>query len=1271
MTSSEEEDTLQDVSQQLSNIYIDKDIPESNENHSKENSESYCTGSARKRLIILSLSLENFKSYAGNVTVGPFHKSFSAIVGPNGSGKSNVIDAMLFVFGKRAKQMRLNRVSDLIYSASDSQIQPQQTSVTVRFCEICDKGSTEEEFQIVPGSEFEVKRTAFMNNTSKYFLNGESTPYSEIRTLLLSKGVDLENNRFLILQGEIEQIALMKPKATSSHEEGLLEYLEDIIGSNTYVEAIEQTSQEIERLSEERTSVLNKVKALGKELKNLESSKEEAKSYLELQSEVLRQKGLKCHLMLRNSQLGKKRALERSQFLNEQLSNLKETNAAIKKKMTELEESYKEACSQYEQGVDKLNELKDQFSKHEQDDVKCREELKHLLKTQKKILAKIQDHKESIQREKSSLVDNENHLKEVEIEFDRLKSQLATEEENLQQVYHKLRHSTKDIRDEILTKKEILAARKNEVDIHQNTLKELDEAIEQLVGKINEPEQLLNGVKERISSLDEEINKIQNDIERVKTKYEAYQLDTLQKRKHELLLKEKELESNISKIRVRIEASKIDTSRRQNKNKMNQALGAAAKNGVLSGLLGRLADLGTVDEKYDLATGAAIGTAAEHLVVRTAEEAERCIAFLKSNSLGRTTFIILEKLQYLQEKLKSPQIPKGSKRLIDLVQVENEEARLAFYFVVRDTLVAPNLDEATRLAYQPTKRNRVVTLAGQLIEPAGTISGGGSSKVSFRQFQANELLDGDKLRCLEDSLKEAFEELERVRVEIRDLSSHEQHELIELEQLTNEKDRYESSKKSLLEQRKELQKRLAQLERELGDGTTSTWKKHREALVGKREETLKLLEQSKEEIAKLEEDLNVLDERMNEVGGEQLRGAKSKVAASESKMQQVVTDRANTRFELEKATKTIEEAESNTAELEEELSSVDEQIQSRKKHLEVLENEALSVMENYKLCEEEQKVKEEKLSKVKREYESYKMQTASSRKEESRLENQIDDVKKKIQDMDSKITYWTKEEHSLKVEAEEHIVDLQNAGIPVTDGIDGFFLEVDAYETPKNWEDSIDKKILKLQEEMKRLNPDMTAIATYQVKETEYNKYVSELDKISNERDALRRKHDSLRKERLETFMKGFSIISKKLKELYQMITLGGDAELELVDALDPFSEGVVLSIRPPKKSWKNVSNLSGGEKTLSSLALVFALHHFRPAALYFMDEIDAALDFRNVSIIANYIKERTTDAQFIIVSLRNNMFELANRLIGIYKPKNETKSVALNPHSFGGVKVH
>ena len=176
-------------------------------------------------------------------------------------------------------------------------------------------------------------------------------------------------------------------------------------------------------------------------------------------------------------------------------------------------------------------------------------------------------------------------------------------------------------------------------------------------------------------------------------------------------------------------------------------------------------------------------------------------------------------------------------------------------------------------------------------------------------------------------------------------------------------------------------------------------------------------------------------------------------------------------------------------------------------------------------------------------------------------------------------------------------------------------------ELARGSEDEAQERTTLLESELAAMRPDMGAIDAWRAKEEEYGRRADELRALTAARDGVKREHDGLRKRRLDEFMAGFEVISLKLKEMYQMITLGGDAELELVDSLDPFAEGIVFSVRPPKKSWKNIANLSGGEKTLSSLALVFALHHYKPTPLYVMDEIDAALDFKNVSIVAHYIK--------------------------------------------------
>ena len=195
--------------------------------------------SDKTRLMITTMVLENFKSYAGVQEIGPFHKRFSSIVGPNGSGKSNVIDALLFVFHNRAKKLRQDKLSQLIHKSSGFP-NLEYAKVSVHFQLIYDNEASDDDYEVVAGSEFIVSLTAFLNNSSKYTLNGKNAKWEEVGAKLTNHGIDLNNNRFLILQGEVEQIAMMKPKGQTEHDEGLLEYLEDIIGSNEFKVRIEE-----------------------------------------------------------------------------------------------------------------------------------------------------------------------------------------------------------------------------------------------------------------------------------------------------------------------------------------------------------------------------------------------------------------------------------------------------------------------------------------------------------------------------------------------------------------------------------------------------------------------------------------------------------------------------------------------------------------------------------------------------------------------------------------------------------------------------------------------------------------------------------------------------------------------------------------------------------------------------------------------------------------------------------------------------------------------
>lgn len=301
------------------------------------------------RLMITKMILENFKSYAGVQEIGPFHKRFSSIVGPNGSGKSNVIDALLFVFAKKASQLRLKKVSELIHKSSGYP-NLQYAQVSVYFQLIHDDESSEDDFEVVPGSEFVISRIAYSDNTSKYTVNSKNSTATEVKKLLDSYGINLDNNRFLILQGEVEQIAMMKPKASSPSEDGLLEYLEDIIGSNRYVERIEEVSKSLDAINEQRLERVNRLKLAERDRDNLSGSKAEAENYLEKERDIRRQQNV-IYQAIQGV------ALKNVTDFQERLGKLNEKIAKGKAKRTEYDSKLKEMEKQYVQAHKEYNEV--------------------------------------------------------------------------------------------------------------------------------------------------------------------------------------------------------------------------------------------------------------------------------------------------------------------------------------------------------------------------------------------------------------------------------------------------------------------------------------------------------------------------------------------------------------------------------------------------------------------------------------------------------------------------------------------------------------------------------------------------------------------------------------------------------------------------------------------------------------------------------------------------------------------------------------------------
>ncbi|XP_059156870.1 structural maintenance of chromosomes protein 4-like [Physella acuta] len=1203
------------------------------------------------RLMITQIVNENFKSYAGVQTLGPFNRNFTSIIGPNGSGKSNVIDSMLFVFGYRANKIRSKKISVLIHNSEKHQ-DINSCSVAVHFQKIIDTGLGDDDYTVVPNSQIVVSRTAFRDNSSCYYLDGKKAAYKEVAQVLRGSGIDLDHNRFLILQGEVEQIAMMKPKALTEHEDGMLEFLEDIIGSNRFKQPIETLNKRVDTLNDLRSEKLNRVKAVEKEMENLEGPKNEAVEFLNMDNELMKLKNKLFQKYIMECSENEAKAQAEYDKVNESLKKFQEKLSVIKENKNVKMKEYKKVKNEYEKLLKACDESREKFSDMENQDAKCQEDIKLNKAKLKKLEKSLELETAKIAEFKLIPEQAEQACAEMRKKLANLEKAKEKEEENEKAVMDSLKDATKGLQEEKLAKEALLLEQQEELndkksklqvaetELEINTSRQRAETkkLETVQKNLTDAEAALEKHKKDMKLLEEEIPKFEASVKKAKDELQQVTKDEVQ------------CDEKRSNLLNKVEEVKNSLATSKNQNRVLDSLMAEKKKGVLPGIYGRLGDLGAIDGQYDVAISTACGSL-DHIVVDTIDTGKACIEFLKKNNIGQGKFILLDKMEVWREETKKKlTTPENIPRLFDLIRVKDETVKTCFYFALRNTLVAKDIDQATRIAYGKT-RYRVVTLKGELIEMTGAMSGGGTS-VCKGKMGSSIVTDVDpkEIANMESSLEKLNQEKDALKVKKKSLedtiSQNEKDLTIMKHNLKEHSVAIQGLKVQITDLKKRVQEQEALQQSVVPDQTKL---KQLEDVVSK---CRKEYEKVAQTASKLEDQVKELHNQILDIGGAKLSAVEARLKAINNDIDKVTGQITKNTVGVKTSERNLKRAEEKVVSLNDELEETKELLGTLTQKLKDTEGAATTLLELYNKSQAELKDREEKLHGMKEEVEEMEQVEADMAKEGVTVQHELEKYEGILKENRNKLKHWKKERSSLKL-------------TPITreeENMELVLPELAPEELQSLNKQEVQYGITLQEEKLSQMKPNMAAITEYRKKEETYLQRVGELDEITNFRDQQRRYHDSLRKQRLEEFMAGFQVITNKLKEMYQMITLGGDAELELVDSLDPFSEGIVFSVRPPKKSWKNISNLSGGEKTLSSLALVFALHHYKPTPLYVMDEIDAALDFKNVSIVANYIKERTKNAQFIIISLRNNMFELADRLVGIYKTHDSTKSVTINP---------
>ncbi|KPM07221.1 structural maintenance of chromosomes protein 4-like protein [Sarcoptes scabiei] len=882
--------------------------------------------------------------------------------------------------------------------------------------------------------------------------------------------------------------------------------------------------------------------------------------------------------------------------------NIKNSN----KEYSEKNDSYKKVEKTYEEYKEKILEYdkKDYIinSKSKAARDKLKKLNKQIAESQKK-LQKLQDEPvkaESIEEFQESIENLQQNLVEIEKLINQA-TETAQDEcsemiKNRDEINHKLMKFKTDQNDKLSAKNKAY----NEYMVRKQRVEDIQAKYDQLQSKIKQINDENQEKTKMITRYEQEI-----PVEKGKQK-------DLNRKYEKLECQRSSITKEINQKNDELSALKDFVSKSQSRDQIRNALMEAKQKGILKGIYGRLGDLGAIDKKFDIAISTACGRL-KNFVVDTIENAQKCVEFLKENSLPPVTFIALDKIKVQWDD--DVQYPENIPRLFDLIRIKDERIRPAFYYALRDTLVAENIDQAKRIT--KNARYRIVTLKGDLIEMEGAMTGGGKPRSGgMGQSIAETETDTSKefIADLEKKLKNLLEERQQIDYQIESIREEISQSFKDITFMEDKLQSFRLEVGDSDQRLKQLKENLAKIKSE-ADQNKDDPQLEKLRIEFEKAESIYEKEMSKGD--SLEESIKELDEKIQQKLNKKLDPLKKKrknidkdLKENQSKMNQILSEMKAYDLSLKKA--------------EENLSSDEKLKQQISEELEELQREKQE-------CESSAKEIGEKCAEI---YE--KMQN---------LEQEIDSIRKSIKENDLKLNDTKNKQLDLNLFEEQELERISP--------------------------EQIEKKIQKIQADLEKLHPNFASIEEFKKKNVEYKNKLNELREITSKRDVYMEHLKETKHRRFKEFRQGFLLIARKLKELYRTITLGGDADLEFVDSLDPFSEGINFAVRPNKKSWKNNINLSGGEKTLASLALIFALHYYKPSPLYIMDEIDAALDFKNVSIIANYIKKRTKNTQFLIISLRNNMYELADRLIGIYKTHNITGTVVFDWISFDSLLKH
>ncbi len=1166
------------------------------------------------------LELQGFKSFADK-TVLEFKSGITSVIGPNGSGKSNISDAIRWVLGEQSmKSLRGSKSEDVIFAGT-------QARKSLGFAEVSMVIDNTDGKLPIEYSEVTVTRKIYRSGETGYFINKTPCRLKDVLELFMDTGIG-KDGYSIIGQGKIDEIL-------SNKSEDRRKIFEEAAGIVKYRTRKEESEKKLEQTKLNLLRINDILSEIESNIEPLKLQADKAKKYLDLREEL---KNIEVGLFLHNISEYKEKlekivediqiVEEQNTAENEKMQNLQDAKQKLKNEIDEITAKIEEVQNLSFESTNQIEKINSEIgiSKERiQNNQANNERLTNEIAEIKQRIAELEDEQKQKLSKKEDLASNrekfQKELDEKQKELEELTKKLSDKELEIEEKKQKIEQDTDkkyeiaseissiDANVENIEKREKSANAEIqsltlEIDSARNQKQEMSKAFYEIEAKKNE---LANSLKEKSDKKETSMQKIK-DFDTTLNNL-AYETNMKESRLKFLIETEREKEGYTRSVKSLLTACEKDS-------KLNKGI-----NGVLANLI-------SVDKKYEVAIEMCLGQATQNIVTDTEEDAKKLVEYLRANKLGRASFLPVSSVK----GKKLDRIIKNSTEGVigvasDLVKCDKKYEQIILNLLGR-TLIVENMDTAIQMAKLNSYSFRIVTLEGDIISNTGSITGGSiqtkTVNILGRNREIEELektlkeLKEKKEKCTKEkaeyteSVTDVIEEVTRIEKELQDI---EVVYATENQKILNAGD----SIAKLEARRDKLKKEVEELSKQKIDNGTQ--KEEKQEAINDLSKEIEALSKVVEEFALNNKDNQKYIDDLN-FDITNLKISVNSFDESGNSIDEIVErikqDIENNKQSITNKEESINKANEEKVNLEKSIANLEEQIKQIKSDVENSANIVETLKANRLESNEKLKKAEEEISSQFNTIEDIKGQLVKLDVRKTKLEQDLEQVVNNL---------WV-----------EYELTPNNA---------------EGYKKPENVQKAA-RDVNSLRTQIKELGSiNVDSIEEYKKTKERYDFMCEQRLDLENTTVKLRNIISEMTQTMKEQFIEKFNEINKNFNEVFVELFGGGKAELKLEDENNVLECGIDIQAQPTGKKLQNMMLLSGGEKAFTAIALLFAILKINPAPFCVLDEIEAALDDVNVYRFAEYLKKFSKETQFLVITHRKGTMEAANTVYGVTMEEN------------------